>query len=74
MAKQLTTYKPMLVEVYKVLGRGNVVHHKPTEENALGQSGIHTFVSDILDITGTALNEREALKNLYKYLQGEEVF
>ena len=49
-----------------------VTHHEPTESNLLGQSGIHTFVNDVMDIVLTSNSEREACVKLSKFfLEGE---
>jgi hypothetical protein len=32
------------------MGKGNVIHHDPTVDNTIGQSGIHTLVDDIMDV------------------------
>lgn len=34
----------------KDMGNGLVKHHPPSEENPLGQSGLHTLCDDILDV------------------------
>jgi hypothetical protein len=48
------TYKPLMVNATKALvhalGGGGVIIHKPTPENQIGQSGVHTFINDLQDI------------------------
>jgi hypothetical protein len=46
-----TNTAPFLIEkVTKTLGNGGVINHTPTEENKIGQSGVHTFVDDIMNV------------------------
>ncbi len=66
----ITTTQPALVKkIYDTLGRGSVILHQPTETNMIGQSGLHTFITDILDIVDVSLTPHEQVKNLYKYLK-----
>lgn len=65
----LTRTLPSIVQrIYKELGNGCVTHHAPSETNPLGQSGVHTFVSDIMDLMAVSKNEAEAWKFLHQYL------
>jgi hypothetical protein len=68
----LKTHKGLIEKVSKVLGNGNVIHHEPTEENQIGQSGVHTFVSDIMDviedINGPLKEPSSTWKELMKFL------
>lgn len=42
---------PVLIQnIFNGLGRGDIIHHKPTSENQIGQSGVHTFIDDIQDV------------------------
>jgi len=62
------TYSTLIQKVYTTLGNGNVICHTPNENNKMGQSGVHTFIDDIIDIVLNSKNEADAYKNLRKYL------
>lgn len=68
-----TTYPPMVTALYDKIGRGCVSHHEPTEDNKIGQSGLHTLINDILDIVYAAPNERDASKDLFTYFQDGKI-
>ena len=40
----------MAVEINNLFMGSNILHHTPTEENQLGQSGIHTVLEDLHDV------------------------
>ncbi len=65
---QTKTLKGMVQQVYRLLGNGCVTHHDPTENNKMGQSGVHTFVDDLITIVLESSNEADAYRNLHKYL------
>ena len=69
-SKIKTMTHPSVVKkvMISLAGRG-VIHHEKTEQNPLGQSGIHTMTSDILDIVLNSDNECEATRNLQKYFR-----
>lgn len=46
----MKTHPGIVEKVLKTLGNGGVIHHDPTPENRLGQSGLHTFIDDIQDV------------------------
>jgi hypothetical protein len=52
----MKTCSGLRIQVYRALGSGDVVHHEPTEENQIGQSGVHTFVDDIMDVVFKAMD------------------
>lgn len=63
------THPGIVKRVYRELGlTGVVTHHEPTENNRVGQSGVHTFVDDIITIVLESENEAMAYKNLHIYL------
>jgi len=74
------TYSGILKKVYRALGSGSVIHHPPTEANKIGQSGLHTFVDDIMDVVAAAGLEgvwdseiqRAVWRDLHKLLLGVE--
>ena len=74
------THPGILKKVLQALGNGIVTHHEPTETNRLGQSGLHTFVDDIMDVIAAAglegvwdeATQREVWRELHKYLLGDE--
>jgi hypothetical protein len=68
-----TTYPPMVKKVYEVMGRAGVTHHTPTPMNSLGQSGLHTLISDIMDIMEVSMSSREQYKNLYNFFEKGEL-
>jgi len=73
MKGQITsTYPAMVMKVGKCIGNG-ITHHSPTKGNTLGQSGLHTFCDDLMDIVLNSPNEREAYKNLFKYFEKGEL-
>jgi hypothetical protein len=42
---------PFVIEkVTKALGSEGVVNHTPSEDNKIGQSGVHTFIDDIMNV------------------------
>jgi hypothetical protein len=65
------THKALVQQVGKLQWLdGNVTNHQPTGSNVLGQSGLHTFVDDIMDIVEYSSDPWRAL---HKYLQTGEV-
>lgn len=78
--KKMKTHPGILKKVYAALGRGTVLRHEPTETNRLGQSGLHTFVDDILDVLNEAglegvwdaETQHKAWKGLHKLIIGED--
>lgn len=47
---QTKTHPSVMRSVAHALGNGAIITHRKNDSNPLGQSGIHTFVSDILTI------------------------
>ena len=74
------TYGGILKKVCHVLGNGTIINHPPTERNPLGQSGLHTFIDDIMDIVDECglhgvwdiPTQRRIAVELSRYLQGIE--
>lgn len=77
---QPKTHPGILKKVLQALGSGSVIHHEPTETNHVGQSGLHTFVDDIMDVVAAAGLEgvwdseiqRAVWRDLHKLLLGDE--
>jgi len=67
------TFPAMVQKVCKALGTSGVVSHTPTDTNRLGQSGVHTFVSDVISIVLNSKNEHDAWRRLHSYLEDGEV-
>ncbi|NTV79592.1 MAG: hypothetical protein HGA25_10790 [Clostridiales bacterium] len=67
------TFPPLVRAIYDRMGSGHIVFHEKTENNSLGQSGMHTFIEDILDIVETAPDSIEAVKDLFKFFQEGEI-
>lgn len=44
------THPSIIKKVHEALHGGIVIHHEPTEGNRLGQSGLHTFVLDLMNV------------------------
>jgi len=44
-----------------------VTLHKATEENQLGQSGLHTIVDDVISVVLNSDDEAMAWKKLHEY-------
>ena len=55
----MKTNKEMMKEILRTLGNGGIISHDPTEENPLGQSGVHTFVDDIQDVIEKVMTSPE---------------
>jgi hypothetical protein len=68
----MKTSNHLIEQVSKALGNGTVIHHIPTKDNLIGQSGVHTFVSDIMDvienINGPVKDPGETFKALIKLI------
>ena len=68
----MKTHPGIVKKVSQVLGNGNVVHHPTTEENKIGQSGVHTFIGDIMDIVekvnGPIKNSQQTYRALAEFL------
>lgn len=62
------TFPGMVRKLWSELGGGAVTHHSSTVQNPLGQSGVHTFVDDVITIVLASENEAEAFRNLHKFL------
>lgn len=58
-------------KVFHTLGSGAVLNHPPSDDNPLGQSGVHTFIDDVITIVLESVNEAEAYKLLYQYLDAK---
>lgn len=67
----MKTYEGLVRAVAKALGNGAVVNHAVTPQNALGQSGVHTFIDDIITIVLGAQNEADAFKQLHQFIVKE---
>ncbi len=75
------TYPGVLRKIAEAMGNGNVIHHPATEENRIGQSGIHTFVDDIMNIIEDAglkgvwdsELQRTIYKELHKYILQDRI-
>lgn len=63
-----STHKSIRRRIANALMHGVVFHHEVTEDNSLGQSGMHTVASDLIDIVLNASNEAEAFKNIMRFL------
>ena len=69
----MKTHKMYLKKVSAALGDGAILHHKPTTENPLGQSGLHTFIDDIVTIAmEDRPSENEIARRLRAYLSGND--
>ena len=70
--KMKTKTLPAIIKnITHELGNGNVTHHEPTEENKVGQSGLHTFIDDIMDVVELNVSVKlthEEVRNLWKAL------
>lgn len=64
----MKTHRILLDNVAHVLGDGAVIQHEGTEQNIIGQSGVHTFAADMIDIVLNSNNEAEAYKNIVSAL------
>ena len=60
------TYPHVVRKVTRTIGHG-ITHHKPTPENTLGQSGLHTLIDDVISLCLNAYTEAEAYKKLHEY-------
>jgi len=69
------TYPPLVKTLVKMGfgGMATQTHHEKTETNTLGQSGIDTFIDDVIDIVLNSKNEKEAYRNLWDYLKEGEI-
>jgi hypothetical protein len=67
------TYPPMVAAVYKALGSNQVVRHEVTATNQIGQSGVHTFCDDVIQIVFSSRDFPEAYKNLILWLSGDSI-
>lgn len=63
------TLPEIVRKVYGALGRSGVMKHDPTAVNKVGQSGVHTFVDDVVDIVLDSANDCDARCRLNTYLQ-----
>lgn len=64
----MKTARVLVDRVCNSLGNGGVVCHATTEENIIGQSGVHTFAGDVINIVLGAQNEADAYKQLIKWI------
>ena len=67
------TPKWLMEIVVNAVGNGNVINIQPTEENPLGQAGIHTLLDDIVDSVDGCKDRAEMVRKLNKlFLQTNE--
>lgn len=64
----MKTDKNVVIRVAQALGNGGVIHHIATEQNMLGQSGVHTFCDDVISIVLNSNNEQDAYRNPCRFL------
>ena len=62
---------PAIIQKLKI--SNGITRHEQTLENPLGQSGIHTIVSDIMDIVLGGEHEKDIYRSLIKYLTEGQV-
>jgi hypothetical protein len=65
------THPIVLKNVKKALHNGSVIQHPATPSNPLGQSGIHTFVSDVIAIVTSFEAPPEQWRAIHAYLDGK---
>lgn len=66
---QTKTHSELVRRAAKSLGNGFLVNHGPTPHNELGQSGVQTFVDDILDVVFNSRDEADAFKRLSIFMK-----
>lgn len=54
----MRTADHIIRNIARAAGNGQVINHAATEENPLGQSGIHTLVDDIIECLDANPNDR----------------
>ncbi len=65
------TYPHLVTKVKAVLYNGSVLHHPATPDNPMGQSGLHTFITDILNITKEYSDPQEQWYAMHFYMEGK---
>ncbi|MCK5611061.1 hypothetical protein KAR91_54815 [Candidatus Pacearchaeota archaeon] len=63
-----TTTFPGMIKGMNFQKWAGITHHEKTANNNIGQSGLHTFVDDIIEIVLNSKNEQEAYKKLHLFL------